>query len=173
MIIILLGYMASGKSTIGRELAEKLKYNFIDLDDFIEQSEGKTISSIFKDKGEIYFRKKEALSLNQILVDNTKLILALGGGTPCYAGNMDKITNNKAITSIYLKSSINSIVERLENETNKRPLISHLTSRELLIEFIGKHLFERTQFYNQSDITITTDLKTTRTIVDDIILNLF
>ena len=70
MIITLLGYMTSGKSTIGRELSQKLQYKFIDLDDYIEENEGKSIGEIFKSKGEIYFRKIEHQYLKEILNHN-------------------------------------------------------------------------------------------------------
>jgi len=80
--------MGSGKSTIGRLLANKLNYDFIDLDDFIESNEQMEIPMIFESKGEVYFRKKEFEYLKQILANKDKFVLATGGGTPCYGGNM-------------------------------------------------------------------------------------
>ena len=85
MIIVLIGYMASGKSTIGRILADKLNYSFIDLDDYIEEKEQTSVSEIFKSKGEIYFRKLETTSLQALLNNKDNLVLSLGGGTPCYS----------------------------------------------------------------------------------------
>jgi shikimate kinase len=92
MKIILLGYMGSGKTTIGSSLSKKLYQNFTDLDDYIEKKENKTISEIFTEKGEIYFRKIEHVYLKQFIMDNDSYILSLGGGTPCYANNMDFIS---------------------------------------------------------------------------------
>lgn len=173
MIVVLIGYMASGKSTLGRILAKKLNYNFIDLDDFIEKGEQTAISEIFKSKGEIYFRKKETQYLNHILKNKTKLVLSLGGGTPCYGNNMDAVLNCKHVVSIYLKASIATLVKRLKKEKSKRPLIAHIQTDDLLAEFIGKHLFERSRFYNQSEYIISTDNKTENEIVENLILKLF
>lgn len=172
MIVVLVGYMGSGKSTIGKELASAFNYDFVDLDDAIETSEGKSIPDIFKTKGEIYFRKTEHNILLELLSSKDNIILALGGGTPCYWNNMDSINDHDNTRSIYLKTGIGSLCDRLLPEKENRPLISHLETKEALQEFIGKHLFERASFYSQSDITITTDNKTSKTIVEEIILQL-
>ncbi|MDO5970070.1 shikimate kinase [Flavivirga aquimarina] len=173
MIVVLIGYMASGKSTLGKILANKLNYDFIDLDDYIEEKEQLLVSDIFKYKGEIYFRKIETLYLKELLNNNTKLVLSLGGGTTCYSNNMDFIKNSPNVKSIYLKALIPTLVARLKNEKNKRPLIAHIKTDELLTEFIGKHLFERTPFYSLSEVTITTDNKTEEDIIEELVLQLF
>ncbi|GAA3597860.1 shikimate kinase [Flavivirga amylovorans] len=173
MILVLIGYMASGKSTLGRILGNKLNYDFIDLDDYIEEKEALSVSDIFKSKGEIYFRKKETFYLKKLLENKTNLILSLGGGTPCYSNNMDLLRNVSNVKSIYLKASIPTLVERLKNEKSTRPLIAHIETDELLAEFIGKHLFERSQFYNLSEITITTDNKKEGDIIEELVLKLF
>ncbi|MFD1162411.1 MULTISPECIES: shikimate kinase [Hwangdonia] len=173
MIVVLIGYMASGKSTFGRILAKKLSYDFIDLDDYIEERENTTISDIFKLKGEIYFRKKETQYLTDILQTKKKLILSLGGGTPCYGNNMETVLNSKDVVSIYLKATIPTLVNRLKNEKAKRPLIAHIETDDLLAEFIGKHLFERAPFYGQADKIISTDNKTEKEIIEAILLELF
>ncbi|WP_034040760.1 shikimate kinase [Wocania ichthyoenteri] len=172
MIIVLIGYMASGKSTLGKILAKTLNYSFIDLDDYIEEKENAEISDIFKLKGEIYFRKKETQYLNDILKSKAKLILSLGGGTPCYGNNMDVVLKHDDVVSIYLKASIPTLVSRLKNEKAKRPLIAHIKTDDLLSEFIGKHLFERSQFYNQAKKTISTDNKTGHEIIEDLLFQL-
>ncbi|MCF6295927.1 MAG: shikimate kinase [Flavobacteriaceae bacterium] len=173
MNIVLLGYMASGKTTIGRVLAKNLGYKFIDLDDIIEDGEKNSIQEIFKLKGEIYFRKRESFYLNKVLSNNDKIVLSLGGGTPCYSNNINFLKDSKNITTIFLKSSIETIVKRLKNEKHTRPLISQIETEELLQEYIGKHLFERIPFYNQADLTVSTDDKTIKEIVETIIFNLF
>lgn len=173
MIVILIGYMASGKSTIGRILAKKLNYDFIDLDDYIEVAEKKSINDIFKISGEIYFRKKETQYLSEVITNKNNIVLALGGGTPCYGNNMETILNSKHATSIYLKATIVSIIERLESEKDKRPLISHLNTKSELSEFIGKHLFERIQFYSKAKHAVDTNNKNKDAIIEEIIFNLF
>ncbi|GAA4897359.1 shikimate kinase [Flaviramulus aquimarinus] len=173
MIIVLIGYMASGKTSLGKKLAEKLNYNFIDLDDFIEEKEKLSVSDIFKTKGEIYFRKQESFFLKELLNDNSNIILSVGGGTPCYSNNMQDILNADHVTSIYLKASISTLVKKLIKKKDKRPLIAHIETEEAMAEFIGKHLFERIPFYDQAETKVTIDDKTKDDIVEDIILELF
>ena len=100
-------------------------------------------------------------------------VISLGGGTPCYGDNMKLITEAEDSKSVYLKASIPQLVMRLKDEKNKRPLISHLKSEEQLVEFIGKHLFERSVFYNQSNVTLSVDNKSVNSIVEEVILQLF
>jgi shikimate kinase len=165
MKIVLLGYMASGKSAIGKLLATRLNLQFIDLDCYIETCEGQSISKIFSSKGEIYFRKKESEYLQQLINLNNDCIISLGGGTPCYGNNMDIIKNNSK--SFYLKASINTIYERLKNETSERPLVATI-GVENLKEYIAKHLFERAAFYNKADQTILVNDKSIIKIVEEI-----
>lgn len=172
MNIILLGYMASGKSLIGKKLAETLNYNYIDLDAFIEAEEELAISELFKQKGELYFRKVEHKYLNKLLKSSEKTVLSLGGGTPCYYDTMSLLKAQDNFKTIYLRVSIPELVNRLKLEKNKRPLISHIETDDLLAEFIGKHLFERANFYNQSDIVINANT-TPEAIIESILLELF
>ena len=167
MKIVLIGYMASGKSTIGKLLSQSLFLPFIDLDHYIEKKEGKTISEIFKDKGEIYFRYQEHFYLKELLASKGKFVLSLGGGTPCYAGNMNLISENDKTKSIYLQASIKTLVERLTSKKEKRPLIAEL-SDEKLTEFVAKHLFERREFYEQSDYKIKVDAKKITEVVTEL-----
>lgn len=169
MNVILIGYMASGKSSVGKILASKLKYEFIDLDDYIEKMEQKSVSTIFKLKGEIYFRKLEAEHLKTILETKDNIVLSLGGGTPCYGNNMELVLSDSNSKSVFLKTGIPTLVERLENEKSKRPLIAHIETNELLTEFIGKHLFERSQFYNLAEEKIVTDGKRETEIVEELL----
>ncbi|MDY7396608.1 shikimate kinase [Aureibaculum sp. 2210JD6-5] len=169
MKLVLLGYMASGKTTIGKILAKKLQIPFIDLDNYISEKENLSIPEIFKIKGEVYFRKKETQFLIELLKKDAEFILALGGGTPCYGNNMGII--NKYANSFYLKSSLQNTYNLLSKEENKkvRPLISEIPN-ENLKEFIAKHLFERNQFYEQATDTILIDKKSMEDIADEIVL---
>lgn len=167
-----MGYMGSGKSTIGKELSKILGYKFVDLDTFIETQEALSIPEIFKNKGEIYFRRKEMQYLKQLLDTEEKMVLALGGGTPCYGINMDLISSQKNVQSIYLKASLNELYKRLLPEKSKRPLISHLKGEDDFMEFLGKHLFERAAYYSKAENTISTDNKSIDGIVQEIVLNL-
>ncbi len=89
MKIVLIGYMGSGKSSVGKKLAEVLGISFMDLDDEIEKREHISIQKIFSKKGEIYFRKIEKEVLQTILIKRDSFVLATGGGTPCYADSMN------------------------------------------------------------------------------------
>ena len=173
MKIILLGYMASGKSTIGRLFVKIIGYKFIDLDSFIEKKEGKSISQIFKEKGEVYFRKVENVYLKELLLTKEKCIISLGGGTPCYANNMQLIKEDKDSVSFYLKTSIKEIVNRLMAEKEERPLVSGIGSKDSMTEFVAKHLFERNPFYADADYIVNTDGKTKEQIVEEIVFKLF
>lgn len=164
--------MASGKSTIGSLLSQVLNFKFIDLDAHIETSEGMTITQLFKTKGELYFRKQESHYLRALLEGNDTTIIALGGGTPCYANNMNAILNSKSTVSIYLQYSIPKLSERLLVERAQRPIISHINTSEMMTEFIGKHLFERRQYYSQANYTIQCDDLTKEEIVEQIVLQL-
>ena len=171
MKIVLLGYMASGKSTIGREISKKLDMKFIDLDDYISKREKTSISEIFKVKGEIYFRRIESLYLREILNSKDSFILSLGGGTPCYSNNMELILNSEA-SSIYIKAGIKTLVSRLTAEKNKRPLVAELED-DKLVEFVAKHLFERRFFYEQASMTVNTEDKSTEEITTEIRILLY
>ena len=167
MQTVLLGYMGSGKTTLGKLLGKELNLPFLDLDAYIEAGEERSISEIFEDKGELYFRKKEHFYLLEILSKKTGFVLSTGGGTPCYGNNLDAFLKSKAII-IYLKVPIMELSKRLEKQKASRPLIRHIPDAELP-EFIGKHLFERNHFYNQADTTIDCGGKDPDDILKEII----
>jgi len=166
-MIVLLGYMGVGKSSVSKQLAAKLGCKFIDLDHYIEMRENKSITAIFKQKGEIYFRKIEHLYLKELLNANTFDIIALGGGTPCYANNMDLI-NSGPHQSFYLKMNLDSLTERLFQIKENRPLLSHIATLEDLNDFVRKHLFERQFYYQQAKHTIDVSSLTVEEIVNRI-----
>lgn len=172
MIVVLMGYMGSGKSTVGKELATLLNYSFIDLDAYISKKEEAKITKLFQLKGEIYFRKKETEYLSELITTSENVVLALGGGTPCYGTNMSVLISAPNVKLFYLKLSIPNLVARLFDEREKRPLISHLNSEAELTEFIGKHLFERTQYYNQAEFIINADNKSKKTVLKEILTQL-
>ena len=169
MKIVLLGYMASGKTIIANKLSKKKGIKHIDLDAYIEKKEKKSIIKIFKNKGEIYFRIKENFYLNKILHSKDNFILSVGGGTPCYANNMELIL--KYSKSVFLKANIETIYSRLIIEKEKRPLIKDIQNDNLK-EYIAKHLFERSHFYSKSKIQIDVNNKSIEQIIEDILLQI-
>lgn len=166
--ILLLGYMGSGKSTTGMELAQLLGYSFLDLDEVIKKKEGKNIAVLFEEHGELYFRATERKCLEDIMNRSANIVLSLGGGTPCYYDTMDYLLSLKKTKTFYLKASIDTLCNRLFNEKESRPLISHLSHIDEAKGFIGKHLFERNLFYQKAHHQILIDNKSVNQIVLEI-----
>lgn len=135
--------MASGKTTLGLELAKNLCIPFIDLDEYIESKEGNTVSEIFAEKGEMYFRMLEHDCLKEI-ANKKDAVVSTGGGLPCFNDNMYLINN--AGISIYLESSVEVLVDRLLSMGDTRPLIRGM-SKEELVDFVEEHLRSRIKWY--------------------------
>jgi shikimate kinase len=150
MRLYLVGFMGSGKTTLGKWLAEGLNCHFIDLDAQIEISEQQSISEIFEQKGEPYFREVEAKALRETHILE-KTIIATGGGAPCFHQNMDWMNEN-GIT-LYLSVSAAQLAERLYPEREKRPLLAHLDMLQLL-DFIANKLNERSFFYEKAHLEL-------------------
>lgn len=170
MIISLVGYMGSGKSHISKILSEKINFKLIDLDKEISRRNKLTIPEIFEKKGEIYFRKLERETLEELLATEENLVLSLGGGTPVYYNNMEIVNLNSK--SVFLRASIQTLSERISKQKEKRPIIANI-SDENLSEFIAKHLFERNEFYSKAQFNIITDSREPEDIVNEIIEKLY
>lgn len=164
MKIVLTGYMGSGKSTIAQRLALDTGLQLLDIDKEIEKHTGETISEIISSKGELYFRKMERQKLEELLT-RENFVLSTGGGTPCYYDNIDLI--NRQSVSIYLRYGVKELFERLKNDKQNRPLIARLEG-DGLMEFIGKHLFERAPFYEKSTFMIAGAGHTETEIINEI-----
>ncbi len=163
--------MGCGKSILGKALASQVNISFLDLDKKIEDYEKKPVHEIFELKGELYFRQIERKILLDIIGSSIPKIVSLGGGAPCYFTNMTDIVNSTH-QSIYFKSSIDNLVDKLHDKNHKRPLISHLKNKIDLREFISKHLFERSFFYEKAEIKINVDNKSIPEIIGEILLSL-
>jgi shikimate kinase len=150
--IFLIGMPSSGKSTLGRQLAKRLDYQFIDMDDLIVNQELSSVFDIFKYKGEDYFRKVESKVLKGIK-PNQKLIVATGGGVPCFFDNMDFVKANGI--SIFLNVQPEDLLKRIQkSEGNNRPLIDKKKSNEVLLNELKERYENRLKFYEQADIQI-------------------
>lgn len=165
--IVLLGYMGCGKSTIANRLSKIANIPYIDLDKSIEERSNLLVKEIFEQRGEIYFRKLEREVLIELLNSPENLIIGLGGGTPCYANNHE-LLKREGILSIYLKATVETLLDRLISKKSKRPLIADKTDDELK-EFIAKHLFERSFYYNQAQYIVVIDGKTKDETTQDIL----
>ena len=161
-MITLVGYMGSGKTTIGKALAEKLNYEFIDLDELVEEKMGKRISEIFDEHGEENFRTIEINLLQYaVMKGEGKAVLSTGGGTPTQKGVMSYI--NKVSTSFYLETKVSELLSRLLHKKANRPILAD-KSKEELSPFIMKHLGERLEFYKQAHFTIENNGSATKSI---------
>lgn len=158
--IILTGMMGSGKSTSGKLLANKLNFNFIDIDKFIEECENLSISKIFDLKGEKYFRQIEKESIQKIFQPQNQVI-SLGGGAFENKDTRDFLLKNSNV--IYLKTSPEIIFQRIKNN-NERPLLCNNMSVKKIIEILS----QREQNYETAQHTIITDNKTPDEIIKEI-----
>lgn len=148
MKIFLLGFMGSGKSHVGKQLAEHIGLEFIDLDHWIEEQEGQSIAHIFKTKGETTFREIERAALREMAAKEN-ILIACGGGTPCFFDNMAWM-NRQGIT-IYLETPVEVLTQRLIPQQAQRPLLQNLNEPELR-SFITYKLAERKPFYEQAQV---------------------
>ncbi len=148
MRVYLIGYMGSGKTTVGKSLAKALQYDFIDLDEYFEEKYKISVSDFFARYDEIAFRKIESRIINESK-EWSNVVVSTGGGAPCFFDNMQQMNIN-GIT-VYLKMSFAALKNRLQNAKRQRPLISGKTDEELE-QFIAENLSKREPFYNQAKI---------------------
>jgi len=149
--IFLIGYMCSGKTTLGKQIAERLGIPFIDLDKEIESTSGKTIVSIFQTDGEDGFREIEKTELLKQIKNQQQFVMATGGGTPCYFKNMDVMKKNGL--TIFLNVGVKELVRRNLQATELRPLLLGMNELQMNA-FITDHLKQRLPFYKKSSFTL-------------------
>lgn len=149
MNIYLIGFMGSGKSTLGRLLAHRLGQEFVDTDDLIQKRARKTIAEIFRSEGEAHFRKLETLCIAEV-AQQKNLVVALGGGAPIKEENWRMLKNTGL--SIYLRVSPQTALARTKDGPD-RPLIAGRNHREKL-ESIKRLLNLREPYYSRADIVI-------------------
>ena len=144
--IILIGYMGSGKTTVGKALSKETGMMFYDLDWYIESRMRKTVSQIFAEKGEEGFRKIEYNLLHEV-AEFEDVIISCGGGTPCFFDNMDYLNQQGDV--VYLKATPETLYKHLLMAKVERPLLKDKTPEEL-IAYITEHLKEREPFYGKA-----------------------
>ena len=142
--------MGAGKTTVGRKLASHFDYRFVDLDHAIEGKEQMRVQQIFETKGENYFREQESLVLNNLILQD-KLVVATGGGTPCFLDNMEKM--NRSGVTVYLRMNPEMLFRRLKWGRSRRPLITGKSDEELLA-YIRNMLLVREPFYLKAQIVV-------------------
>ena len=156
--VFLIGYMGSGKTTLGEVLARQMGMRYIDLDELIEARQGMPVVKIFDEMGENRFRELETEALQEVAA-MTDVIIGTGGGTPCHGDNMALM--NQAGITVWLTTSPERITARLlPEEKSKRPRILHLPD-EAVLPMVEAELQARTPFYSQAQLQFdSTDIET-------------
>lgn len=151
MKIFLIGFMGSGKSTIGRKLAQSLQFDFVDLDKLIETNAGMSIAAYFKEHGEEQFRELERNVLQQTAYrENT--VIATGGGAPCYYNSLDWMKSQGKV--VYISMDPKALADRLKHSKTERPLIKDFSFEEL-VDFISVKLASRDVYYKKADFIVS------------------
>ncbi len=150
MKLFLIGMPGSGKSTTAKAIAKFKKISFFDTDELIQKKYQLSVSEIFNSLGENVFRKYENKILEEIILTENNFVVATGGGLPCFNGNMGKM--NKAGITVYLKVSIDKIIQRI-NFSGTRPLLSG-KSKEELFNYLTETLKNRELFYHRAKYII-------------------
>lgn len=167
--IFLTGFMGSGKSTIGKRLASRLRVKFIDTDDRIESSQNSEIKEIFKIKGESRFRKYEESILDEIIHNEKCVVISLGGGTLLSGVNLKKVLASGLL--IYIKSGSAEVWKRIKHST-RRPLLRKAGeewTRQMYLDRITELMVEREKGYNQAQIVLNRDGKEVDEIVEELL----
>jgi shikimate kinase len=154
-IFYLIGFMGAGKTTLGKQIAQSLGFYFQDLDAFLETQTGRSVHQIFVEEGEAAFRTKERQALQELIRSApTPLILACGGGAPCYENNLALMQQNGFL--IYLKAEPATLMQRLLPQKEKRPLVKNIPQSQLL-NYIQLMLQSRSPYYWQADFVFTVE----------------
>lgn len=146
--------MGSGKSSVGKRLANRLDYEFVDLDTRIEEFAKASIESIFEKNGEEEFRALETYVLSKVL-NESRIVLATGGGTPCHSDNMQRLLDSGMV--VYLELLPKKLKNRLQSAKTNRPLLKGIDREEELLSFIEEHLAKRRPFYEKAHLTVNAD----------------
>ena len=152
--LFFIGFMGCGKTHWGRVVSQKLHLPFFDLDEKVEEQAGKSITEIFNDEGEEYFRMLEKEIMHMIVESHASFVMATGGGTPCYYNNIDYM--KKQGTTVWINCSIDCLYQRLSKEQEQRPLIRDLTGDHLRT-YITKKFGDRKIYYQQASMIFNED----------------
>ena len=157
--IYLIGFMGAGKTTIGRRLAKKLGWKFIDLDEEIERREGRPVAEIFRQDGESHFRNLERLCLKDLSTTSRQAVVALGGGAFINAENRD--VAEKSGLTVWLKVSFDNVADRVKTDGTRPKFVDKVQAEQLYRE--------REPFYALAKVHVATDDETPDSAADEII----
>ena len=151
MRIFLIGFMGAGKTHWGKQVANRMGIPFHDLDELIVVHEGKSITEIFAESGEEYFRLTEKTLLEELVEKEDSMIISCGGGTPCFFNNIDFMKRYGIV--VWLNTHVEVILQRLMKERMHRPLLKDIKDEDLRGHIVRK-LNERRMYYEQADVII-------------------
>lgn len=160
--IILIGFMGSGKSSVGKAIAEKMQLTFIDMDEAIVQQQGKSINEIFSESGEAYFRSLETDFLRSA-IESKNMVLSTGGGVVTQPDNVELL--HKIGKIVYLNTPYEQILHNVKGDTS-RPLLQQENAEEIIFSMMQKR---EPEYFGAADIIIQTKGKTIHAIADEII----
>lgn len=163
MRIFLIGFMGCGKTHWGGQLSQKLQLPFFDLDHVIEEQEGRSITEIFADMGEEYFRMLEKDVLYLLTENHESFVMACGGGAPCFFNNIDYMKSRG--TTVWINCTTDSLYQRLVKEKETRPLIKSIPDEELRA-FIIKKYADRKIFYQQAAVIVNDEDASLETLIE-------
>lgn len=170
MILFLVGYAGSGKSSLGKRLSRRLGISYVDTDKRVELSEGASIADIFLYEGEAYFRAAERRVVESLVQEGRDLVVATGGGLPVWQDNMDMLMHYG--TTIYLRRSPEQILSRLSDYGRQtRPMFRGKSDEELLV-FMREQMAEREPFYAKAHLDIDCTAISDDEVVEYIVNNL-
>lgn len=162
--IYLIGFMGSGKSTLGKQLAKKLRFNFFDTDDALEKKQRMKIKNIIKKKGMKEFKEMEKeIFLQTITME--QIVISTGGGLPAYKDNITKM--KRAGLVIWLKPSVEELAKRLRKHKSGRPLVAKINDEDLPF-FISMLMRKRIKYYRRAHVKIENDKISVKKIMESI-----
>jgi len=159
--LALIGFMGSGKTTVGQHLAFALRFQFVDTDQLIERRTGKTVTEIFKTHGEAHFRDLERQIVRE-LVESSGTVIATGGGLPCHFDNLERLKEKAFVVCLW--ASPEKLYERVKHQSH-RPLLNDPDP----LGTIRRLLSDREPYYRQADLLVNVETRTTREIVQIIL----
>jgi shikimate kinase len=159
--IALIGFMGTGKTSVGRLVAEQLHFDYLDTDDIIQSRTGRTITDIFSTDGEAAFRKMEQ-ELVAELAARTKTVIATGGGLPTNPKNLASLKTHALVVCLW--ASPEKIWERVKNQTH-RPLLHDADPQKKIRELLAA----REPFYRQADVLLNTELRSVREVTQQVV----
>ena len=158
--IALIGFMGTGKTSVGRLVAEQLHFDYLDTDEVIQSRTGRTITEIFSTDGEAAFRKMEQELVGE-LAARTKTVIATGGGLPMNPQNLVSLKTHALVVCLW--ASPEKIWERVKNQTH-RPLLHDADPQKKIRELLAA----REPFYRQADVLLNTELRSVREVTQKV-----